>query len=56
MDKNKNYVVTFIIGILGFFIALWLLVQGRFLIGIFGGITCIQLLKNGIKKTNANNG
>jgi uncharacterized membrane protein len=56
MSKNKKYVLMFIVGILGFFIALWLLIQGRYLIGIFGGITSIQLLRNGLKKTNANNG
>jgi len=56
MKKNKNYIVTFIVGILFSFIVLWLLVYGRFLIGIFAGVTSIQILRNRLTNTNADNG
>jgi len=56
MDENKNSLITIIIAILGYIVALSLLFNGRFLIGVFGFITCTQILKLGLrKKTNANN-
>ena len=55
MEKNKNYLLNLIVGIIWFFISLWLLIQGRVLIGIFGGMTSIEILRDGLKKTNTDN-
>ncbi|WP_180268609.1 hypothetical protein [Maribacter sp. 6B07] len=55
MSKKVSSITTFILGVISLLITAALLFNGRMLIGIFAGITSIQLLKQALrKKTNAN--
>lgn len=57
MAEKKSSKVTLTIGVISFLVSVVLLFNGRILIGIFGGITSIEILRQGLrdKKTNANN-
>ncbi len=52
MNKKVSSIATFTIGAISLLFTIALLFNGRILIGIFAGITSIQLLRLGLRKKN----